>query len=195
MAHGKGAVKRIARGAAAALALALGAGAWAEERFIVPRPDGWKLAFRAIQSDFTRLQFVPASESVDQWTEMLTSQTFIGTRDVPVDAYLQRIAVEAAKVCDDVMVSPIKVNPHNGYASAVMAQFCTRYKATGKGEITLFKVIQGRESLYVAHRSWRGPPFTRDAQPVPKADFDAWVEYLNGVLVCDTADPQRPCPQ
>jgi hypothetical protein len=185
----------MGRMAAGALALSLAAGAWAEERFIVPRPDGWKLAFRTIQPKIAMTEFVPASQSVEQWTEMVTSQTFVGTKDVPVDGYLQRIAAEAAKVCDDVMVTPIRAGTHNGYQAAFMAQFCTRYAKTGKGEITLYKVIQGRESLYVAYRSWRGPPFTRDVQPVPKADFDAWVEYLNGVLVCDTADSQRPCPR
>lgn len=186
---------RIGVTAAAVLgALTLAAAALAEERFVVPRPDGWKLAFRATQPKLSVTEFVPAAENVEEWTQMVTSQTFVGLRNVAVDGYLQRIAAEAKKVCDDVTVTPVEAGIHNGYPAAFMVQFCTRYAKTGKGEITLYKVIQGRDSLYIAYRSWRGAPFQRGAQPVPKADFDAWVDYLNGVTVCDTGDIERPCP-
>ncbi len=186
--------RRAAPIAALAAALALAAPAAAEERFIVPRPAGWKMVFSTSQPKLTMMEFVPAAESVDDWTQMVTSQTFVGARNVSVERYLERIAVEAKKVCDDVAVTPIRSATVNGQPAALMTQFCTRYAKTGKGEITLYKVIQGRDALYIAYRSWRGAPFQSGTQPVPRADLDAWVDYLNRVTVCDTADSARACP-
>jgi hypothetical protein len=179
----------------ATFALATAIPARAEERFVVPRPDGWKLAFRTTQPQLSVTEFVPATESVEKWTEMVTSQTFAGLRNVSVDGYLQRIAAEAVKVCESVEVTPITTGSLNGYPTAVMALFCTRYTKTGLGEITLYKVILGRDALYIAYRSWRGAPFQQGTQPVSKADLDTWATYLDRVTLCDGADKDRPCPE
>lgn len=186
---------RIARAGAAAAALALFASAFAEERFVVPRPEGWKLALRASEGALTRVQFIPLHQNLDGWSDMVTSQTLPARIDVPVEEYLGRIAQAAQRVCEDVYVQLLPAGPRDAYPAAVMAQFCTRFQETGRGEVTLFKVIQGRDRLYVAHRSWRVQPFKRGASPVTRAEFDAWLAFLDGVRVCDAADPARPCPE
>ncbi|HSO07387.1 MAG TPA: hypothetical protein VLW45_09100 [Pelomicrobium sp.] len=189
------ATRNLARIAAVAVgALALAAPAAAGERFIVPRPDGWKMVLQAREKGLTRTQLVPNSQTLEEWTDMVTSQTLPRFVGISVEEYLARITQAAKQVCTELVHTPIVSAETNGYPAASMGQFCTRYAQTGLGEVTVFKVIQGREMLYVVHRSWRMPPFQAGTQPVPRADFDAWVKYLDTVIVCDPADSARPCP-
>lgn len=177
------------------------AAAWAEspgassgEKFVLPRPAGWKLGFSVSTPALEMLEYVPHGQSVENWRDMITSQVFPNLRDVPLDSYLGRIATAAKSVCEDVTVTPVTTGTVNGYPAAFMAQFCIRYSQTGKGEITLFKVIQGKDNLFVAQRAWRGEPFTRDAMPVSDETYAEWTDFLNQVSVCDARDPERQCP-
>lgn len=183
------------------LALAVPAAAWSQfsgasssEKFVVPLPPGWKLGYSVSRPGLEMLEYVPRGQSVEAWRDMITSQVFPDLGNVPLEGYLERIAMAARPLCEGLSVTPVATGTVNGYPAASMTQFCPRYSQTGKGEITLFKVIQGRSGLYVAQRAWRGRPFTRDGIPVPMDTYADWTNFLDQVSLCDARDPAHPCP-
>jgi hypothetical protein len=178
-----------------ALAFCLaGARAAAEERFEIPRPPGWKLSLSLVWPDLHMLEYLPSNQTLEAWQDRLTVQTFLRLKEVPLERYLDSIGQQARRVCDQVQVTGIGVGTLNGYPTADMGLYCTRFVESGQGEITLFRVVQGAEGLYVVQRAWRVVPFSLASPPVGPEVIAQWAEYLRSITVCHPAAPAHPCP-
>ncbi|GIX26187.1 MAG: hypothetical protein KatS3mg123_0068 [Burkholderiales bacterium] len=188
---------RAFAGAVGALALAFclpGARAAGEERFEVPRPPGWKLSLSLTWPDLRMLEYLPSGQTLEAWQDRLTVQSFPRLRDVSLERYLDSIGQQARRVCDQVQVTGIGSGTLNGYPTADMGLYCTRFVESGQGEITLFRVVQGVEGLYVVQRAWRVTPFSLAAPPLRLEVIAQWAEYLRSITVCHPAVPAHPCP-
>lgn len=180
-----------------ALALALcfpGARADGQERFEVPRPPGWKLSLSLTWPDLRMLEYLPPGQTLEAWQDRLTVQAFPRLRDVSLERYLDSISQQARRVCDQVQVTGVGAGTLNGYPTAQMALYCTRFVESGRGEITLFRAVQGVEGLYVVQRAWRVAPFSLAALPIGPQVIAQWTEYLRSITVCHPAIPAHPCP-
>lgn len=165
------------------------------ERLYVAPPKGWTLAFHQRKGVIEVTELVPPGQTAGEWTEMLTVQMMDGpAKGTPAELLKERAEL-IREGCDDVGAGPPATAQENGYDTALRAVACTRSKQWGKGELTLFKALAGKDRSYIVSRSWRGEPFAKDNLPVPSELTKEWLAFMQRVVLCDTRDPLHRCPQ
>ena len=164
------------------------------ENLLVPPLVGWQQAYKAAGNGKNMVEYVPAGETADNWTEMATIEVFLDSGGYD-PAVLEQKVVEGFRLnCAGLHVDDLG----GGMASKLPAKrwltYCSKVKGLGVGEITYFEAISGKTNFYLIQRSWRGAPFDLASPPVTQTKVKEWEQYMNGLAVCDSRDPARPCP-
>jgi len=194
------------RAALAAIALAAGLAAAAQaaapeapaeapqgEFLVAERPIGWKLGYHGRRDKVSLAEFVPENQDGEDWRDQIAVRVFTGLGQVPPAAFLERVKDHVRDTCDPSWFGPTEDRRLDGYGVAVLSASCGRSRLSGLGEFTIYKVLQGRENLYMVQRTWRIPPGD-EPMPLAEAALAEGVSYLAAVRICDTRDPERPCP-
>ena len=157
------------------------------ENLIQTLPEGYKVDFQGEQGNMTITEMVPQSETVENWTEMITTQVFLGMNDVSTEEFQSRIDELWSASCKDSKVFSIAKGEENGYPFSFWMQSCPLNKDTGKPEITFFKAMKGNDSFYVVQKAFKSEP--------TKEQIVQWSNYFKKITVCDTRIPERMCPK
>ena len=157
-----------------------------DENLLTPMPAGFKVATNAVQNRVVFQEWIPANETVNDWSEMVTTQILLGRGNVDGSLYLTTLMQGWLKACPETKPGAILRGSVNGYALWRLTLQCPKLASTGKPETTLFRAIRGKDSFYLVQRSMRAVP--------DKAKFAAMGEYLETVVVCDTRSADHPCP-
>lgn len=171
-----------------AVLLCLGATAHAQlknENLLVGLPQGFKVGFSDLRNGMNMQEWVPANETVQNWTEMVTVQVFLNRKDLEPAQFLAAIEKQWAAACKGSAATPASTGKANGYTSATMLLRCPLLASSGKPETTMMKAIKGNDSFYLVQRAIRGVP--------TPAQLERTKLYLDGVSVCDTRRPAHPC--
>jgi hypothetical protein len=163
-------------------ALAQGQG----EALVLSPPPGYKIGFESRQGNIVLTEMVPESETVHDWTEMLTTQVFLGLKSATPQQFRDFMQGQAAKSCLNGQSANVAEGMENGYPFALWIQDCPLVQRFGKPERTWFKAIKGRDRFYVVQKAFRFEP---SEQQVLK-----WTQYLRDVRLCDTRVPEQKCP-
>jgi hypothetical protein len=155
------------------------------ENLLVGLPPGYKVGWQDRKPNLQMSEMVPAGETVESWTEMVTVQIFFHSKSLP-QLFRARINALWAKACPNSLYAPVAAGPERGYPAEVWMQACPSNPKTGKPEHTFFKAIQGNDSLYVVQKAFKYEP-SRD-------EVTKWTRYLKSVSVCDSRIPDRACP-
>ncbi len=171
----------------AGLLLAGGASAQLkDENLLQGMPAGYKIGFQERQGPIILTEMVPESESVEEWTEMVSSQLFIGLKSVSPETFRAESRKKWLEACKDGNFAEIASGEESGYPMALWMLACPHSKAPGRPEITWFKAIRGQDAFYVVQKSFRFEPSNEQVQQS--------MRYLRQISVCDTRIPQRACP-
>jgi hypothetical protein len=170
----------------AVLAAAPAAAQLVNENLLVTKPDGYKVGFSDKKNNAVITEMVPDAESVENWTEMVTVQIFLGMKGVSPEQFKARMERLWLGACSNAISNPIASATENGYPVSVWQMFCPRNAQTGKPETTWFKAIQGRDSFYVVQKAFKFEP--------SKEQVVTWTRYLKKASVCDSRLPGRACP-
>lgn len=157
------------------------------ENLLQNLPQGYKIDFQTEQNNILMTEMVPQAESVNNWTEMVTTHVYLGAKNVTHEAFQANMEKGWLAACKDGEIAPIKKGVENGYAFSMWVQTCPLNPATGKPENTLFKAIKGNDSYYVVQKAFR---FDATDEQIAR-----WTLYLRTVGVCDTRLADRPCPK
>jgi len=168
-----------------ALTSAVTAIALENENLLVSMPSGYKVGFNDRKKNMIISEMVPAAETVENWTEMVTVQIFLGMKD-SVMGFRLRMEKLWAAACAGAKSAPVSSGIENGYVTSMWRLSCPLNKQTGKPEMTWFKTISGHDSFYVVQKAFK-------AEPPPEKAAE-WVAWLNKVSVCDSRIPQSKCP-
>ncbi|HLO78495.1 MAG TPA: hypothetical protein VK196_18725 [Magnetospirillum sp.] len=179
-------------GLAVLVFLGLTAAAQASERLQVPQVSGWKVVANVADRTGESTELIPQQERADNWTRRITVQAFRGV-PMTVPAFLEQVVQRTAEVCDGATAGPASLGKVGGAEAGTRSVACGRYKGDGRGTFTLHYVIRGREAFYVVTRIWRGEPFDPAVTPITAAELRDWTDYVNGIELCDSADPARSC--
>ena len=155
------------------------------ENLLVAMPEGYKIGWQDRNAQRLMSEMVPAGETVENWTEMVTVQIFFGLKSPP-QLFRARMGALWAKACPNGTSLPVAEGPERGYPAEVWQQTCPSNPQTKKPEYTYFKAIQGNDSLYVVQKAFKYEP-SRD-------EVVKWTRYLKSVSVCDSRIPERACP-
>lgn len=155
-----------------------------DENLLQTLPDGYKIGFQDRQNNMLITEMVPQAETVQNWTEMVTTQVFLGLKVTPQQfkASIDQGVKAACPGAESVHVTQVE---ENGYPVSIWMQVCPLNPATGKPEYTWFKAIQGNDSFYVVQKAFRYAP--------SEEEVVHWMKYFRGVSACDTRLPASPC--
>ena len=160
------------------------------ENLLQTLPPGYKVDFRDSQGDktisMTMVEMVPHSETVMNWSEMVTTLIFRGFRIGTPEEFKSRTVKDWLAKCEDGGFEPVTKGDENGYPFSIWVLTCPLFQSSGKPEYVWFKAIQGNDSFYVVQKAFRFAP--SEEQVVQ------WMKYFSSVFVCDTRLPDRPCP-
>lgn len=159
----------------------------AGERLIVPIPAAFKPAGQ-VPHDGAKIElFVPANETIENWSEQIATQVrFNMASRTDLTALLHVIEkkwIEACKESPPITILPGKTN---GYATGSMLMQCPRLPSTGKPEASLVHAIKGTDNLYLIQKNTR--------TPLDRERVKEMVRYMGTVTVCDSRAPDHPCP-
>jgi hypothetical protein len=157
-----------------------------DENLLAPLPAGFKVGYHESKGGMVIQEFVPANETVENWSEMVTAQIFLGQHDFDGVRVLGIIEQEWVKACPASKPNAISTARVNGYAAWNLFLQCPLLASTGKPETTFFRAVKGNDSFYIVQRAARSMP--------GQAQLNAMSQYLDTTTVCDTRKPEHPCP-
>lgn len=169
-----------------ALALSATLPASAQEQVLMPPLDGWEVGYRAADETGRIIEWVLPGETVEDWSELVTFQAFPGLAGLDPKLYSGRLAEMIGEACEGTQTLLLFDGEERGQSVVVFLTGCPLNPATGVPEYTLFKVMEGREALYVAQKAWKSEP--------GEVEADRWLTLLASVGLCAPDRPEAPCP-
>jgi len=148
-------------------------------------PHGFKVGFETTRGVMTMTEAVPDGETVKDWSEMVTTQVFLGRKGLDPVQFLSGIGHQWLAACPGSVAPAIHTGHANGYVVSMFFLECPINPTTGKPEATLFRAIEGADSFYAIQYAFRSIP-TQD-------QIKAAAHYLGTVNVCDTRTKDHPC--
>lgn len=134
----------------------------------------------------TLKEFVKSGQSVQNWSDMITVQILQGAT-ITSAQFLQGVGGKIVGACPGTVSKHNLINgTTNGYAVSMLDLWCPTNPQTNKPESILFRVIKGDGRLYAVQYAWRSIPSGEQ--------FDAAVDFLRNVTVCDMQNAQHSCP-
>jgi len=156
------------------------------ENLLAPIPQGFKAGYTTHNSKEDTAEFVPAAETVNNWSRMITISMFNAGTLEP-DLFAGRLVQEWAGACSGSSGQKVKSGLENGYQYSLWLFGCPFNSLTGKPQTMLLKAISGTNSLYSVQ-------FAYNANDTEALDAQA-LDFLKTVSVCDTRIKARPCPK
>ncbi len=181
------------------LLLCAGAGAQAqqvgggEQLFLIP-PAGWTIAYHDTKGAVELTELTPPGQTAQNWTDMLTVELILGHPASDVQAMLTGRLETIHQDCSDVGAGQTQLAVENGYDTGIRAVACPKTKKDERGEISLYKVILGKDRTYVVSRAWSGKSYDKDKIPLPAQTTQEWIAFMSKVVVCDPRERTHPCP-
>jgi hypothetical protein len=157
------------------------------ENLLTTMPAGYKVDFQQRKGNMLMTEMVPVSESVGNWTEMVTVQIFYGLKNVTPEQFKKRMEGLWQGSCPNGTSKAIAHGAERGYPTGMWVMFCPLNTGSGKPEITWFKAIQGADSFYVVQKAYKFVPSNEQESNL--------VGYLQSISVCDSRVPVRACPK
>ena len=162
------------------------------EFFLAAPPKGWTLANKDVQADLSQFKFVPATENIERWSEMVTITKIAGTSSTP-DQFLDKASKQNTANCADYQMQRLPFKSSDGYPTQGMIELCSTNKTSSKGELTVIRSIKGADYLFAIQKTWRLDPYELSkGLPIPKEKIDEAVLYFAAAKVCDTR--KGTCP-
>ena len=128
---------------------------------------------------------VPQAENVNEWTEMLAAQTFLGARNISPEIFQGEMRERGLAGCKEpATFTEAGQGEEHGYPFVMWSIACPLTPA-GKPEYSLYKAIKGNDSFYVVIKTFRMKP--------TKEQVGKWLEYFKGVVVCDPRLQAQSC--
>lgn len=170
------------------LAFAITAGAEPSgENLLLKVPAGYKVSFQEAQGPILTTEMVPEAESSEAWTEMLTSQMYVGLKSVSPAQFEAESRRKWLEACKEGKFAAITSGDENGYPFAVWMLSCPYSKAPGRPEITWFKALRGADNFYAVQKSTR---FDLTREQVAQT-----MQHLKSITLCDNRVPEKACPK
>lgn len=157
-----------------------------DENLLVTMPQGFTVGSQQEKGNIVFMEWIPTGETLQNWSEMVTTQILLGKRGIDGGLYLTTIMQGWLKACPETKPGVVLRGTVNGYPMWSMQLQCPRLASTGKPETTLFRSFRGNDSFYLVQRAARAVP--------DSAQMAKMTAYMASVTVCDTRTPEHPCP-
>lgn len=155
------------------------------EKSIFSLPKEYKVGFQQKTESQQVIEFVPKAETVEQWSKMITVQTFYKSAKMHPTEFEQRMVQNLKKGCPTAESGHVTDGFENGYPFSLwIEKFCAD-PTTGNSETTYFKAVQGKDALYVFQKAFK--------TPLTKEKALEATRFLRSAGVCDPRSTEHPC--
>ncbi|WP_119968391.1 hypothetical protein [Shewanella japonica] len=154
-------------------------------------PTGWKMAFNAERGTMYKAEFVPAGESLSDWSDLFCIQGFEGLADnIESAQFLDNFADTYQQSCQgEVVYNQLGMTQIGGKEAYHGIIGCTAMKnlyggATSRkqqGEIGYYAVIKDTDDLYLMHKSMRGSVFSQSNPPLNASNHRDFISNMLAV--------------
>ncbi|HLI14112.1 MAG TPA: hypothetical protein VKY65_21170 [Alphaproteobacteria bacterium] len=170
------------------------------ERLVLPVPKGWKsITDETRQQGQVRVsikEMVPDGQSAEKWQDRISASSWHGLSRQPLQTSFDMIKSVVDENCEKPAYGKEHEGMERGYPTGLQLIVCAKTKRGNYGEAFIYKTINGKDDLYQIQISWRLPAAQDpDHVALTKQMVDEGTRYLKTVYVCDTRDPQHPCPK
>lgn len=164
------------------------------ELLLVSPPPNWRLAHQDRQGNVVTTEYIPLTQKIESWKELITVQIMLGMENADPEDYLGKMVTLAETACENLLgVRVIPFTQKSTYPTVGVIQGCGKNKENLQGEFTLIRAISGKDNLYVIRKAWRLPIWNTSENPdVTDDEILRWLEYLASARVCDTRG--KTCP-
>jgi hypothetical protein len=138
------------------------------EALEAPMPAGFKVGFTDAQDGQTMEERVPAAETVEAWTKMITLQRFAGLARVGPRALLEKLGALMIGACPGAVAEPIADGNDGARPTAALRVNCPLNPATGKPETMFARAFQGSSDIHLAQFAYRAIPSAGQAEVATK---------------------------
>ena len=153
----------------------MASGSHAPESILFAIPKGWRVAHSSSTAAGDILELIASNETLDNWTRMVTIQTFY--RRYEPEPFILSMAEESEKRCDQTEVLDVINYVQNGHPFAQKIIVCTGIRGGTENETMNIKAIQGDEKFYVVQFS--------NNTPLSLQEGKYWSGYLRDVVVAN----------
>lgn len=158
------------------LAIACASSAGAETLQIFP-PAGFAGVHVSDSAPLGLIEYVNDGGTLERWTDAITVAELRGS-PLGAPAYVARLAADMDAVCAQAIHMDPDVFDAGGRVSTMSVHVCPNMDASGRSEVDLLRVIEGRDNtLFAIQRSWNGNP--------DSATLMEWSDWIRALRVCD----------
>ncbi len=157
-----------------------------DENVLTPLPAGFGIGAQGDNGPLHTAELIPAGETVNAWSRMITQQTIHGRRSEDPSKWPTQLAAGWKQACPGGAAEALSKDTVNGYPATLWRFTCPLNPATHKAEAMWMRVISGGDALYAVQYAYRRA-LSDDMEPEATA-------YLKTVKVCDTRGDVHPCP-
>ena len=165
-------------------------------------PTSWHGAYEKNNANMHMIEFIPTSEDINQWENMVSLQGFKGlAKRINSKQFLDSMFASFKSACaDHIIYQQLPESLVSGYDSTSAILGCANVpggllpsKDEPFGEIGYFLSIQGKEDIYLLHKSIRTEPFATGKAPLSKANAKTYFETLLPIELCDSSGEAWQC--
>ena len=153
------------------------------EKIVLRMPETFKIGFQ--KGNMT--EWVPLAESVKDWSELITIQTYQAAASITQAQFLGGVGEKLLRFCPETPIPRMTTGQTNGYPVSMLLLACPKNSNTGKPETTAFRSILGGSDIYFVQYAFRYVPSSNQIATAMK--------FLGTVSVCDTEKAGHPCPE
>ena len=151
-------------------------------------PAGFRIAAENDNGAQAIQEAVPAGETVEKWTQMITltgAKGLAGNANVTPQRLLEQIAASFQGACPFTYAAralgPMKVSGHDGFAALVG---CGAVQSgTARSEVAVMLAVKGANDYYTIQWAERGAPLAR-APELDEKKWQARLKQLDPIKLC-----------
>ena len=175
------------------LLVSYSSGLLAEEKIIFSLPK-WKVLSEETNDNLLESIHEPVKPLSDEIEDRVFIQTLIGKTDSEVQTWMEKLRADRKSECDYFSIIEIPVMGSDPAPATGQVLYCGQEKESGKGVISMHRVTQGKENLYVIERRWTTYPFDHpESAFVVREELMPWIRQMTRVYLCGSEE--LPCPK
>jgi hypothetical protein len=138
-------------------------------------PKGFTIAYQGENDTSKVVEMISASETLENWSRMVTIQTFSDATKYDPEKYIIEISKRAKESCGKVQVEPVTTSQQNGFSFSHKVIMCEPDLKTNISEIMNIKAIKGKKAFYVAQVTNR--------VDIDENEIRYWALYLRDMVI------------
>jgi hypothetical protein len=138
-------------------------------------PEGFKIIYQHKDSSGEIIEIISASETLENWSRMITIQTFTDGNKYDPEKFILDISRLAKDQCGSVQVEPVTTAQQNGFFFSHKVIMCSPNIKTDKAEIMNIKAIKGKDSFFVAQ--------VINRVEIDENEIRYWAIYLRDLVI------------